>query len=143
MYVMTDRVGAIVLMVLSLWCLGSWPAFFNVLERRGRVPMHTYMDYTIATYCVAIGFALTLGEIGPSSAEYPNFTTQLFQVLQSCFLANPSLTIILVYILRCCESFSAFFLLENDRTESCNLWGVFSFFLSVCVYVLVEEHIHD
>ncbi|KAH8966509.1 hypothetical protein BDL97_03G028300 [Sphagnum fallax] len=79
MYVMTDRVGAIVLMVLSLWCLGSWPAFFNVLERRGRVPMHTYMDYTIATYCVAIGFALTLGEIGPSSAEYPNFTTQLFQ----------------------------------------------------------------
>jgi hypothetical protein len=41
--------------------------------------MHTYMDYTIATYCVAVGFALTLGEIGGSSANYPNFTTQLFQ----------------------------------------------------------------
>jgi hypothetical protein len=26
---------------------------------------------------------------------------------------------------------------------SCDLWGVFSFFLSVCVYVLVEAHIHD
>jgi hypothetical protein len=28
-------------------------------------------------------------------------------------LANPSLTIILVYILRCCESFSAFFFCWN------------------------------
>jgi hypothetical protein len=26
---------------------------------------------------------------------------------------------------------------------SCDLWGVFFFFLSVCVYGLVEEHIHD
>lgn len=80
MYVMSDKGVAIVLMIISLWCLGSWPALFNVLERRGRVPMHTYMDYTIATYCVAVGFALTLGEIGGSSANYPNFTTQLFQV---------------------------------------------------------------
>jgi len=76
---MSDKGVAIVLMIISLWCLGSWPALFNVLERRGRVPMHTYMDYTIATYCVAVGFALTLGEIGGSSANYPNFTTQLFQ----------------------------------------------------------------
>lgn len=80
MYIMSDKGVAIVLMIISLWCLGSWPALFNVLERRGRVPMHTYMDYTIATYCVAVGFALTLGEIGGSSANYPNFTTQLFQV---------------------------------------------------------------
>ncbi|CAK9212114.1 unnamed protein product [Sphagnum troendelagicum] len=79
MYIMSDKGVAIVLMIISLWCLGSWPALFNVLERRGRVPMHTYMDYTIATYCVAVGFALTLGEIGGSSANYPNFTTQLFQ----------------------------------------------------------------
>ncbi len=80
MYIMSDKGVAIVLMIISLWCLGSWPALFHVLERRGRVPMHTYMDYTIAAYCVAVGFALTLGEIGGSSAKYPNFTTQLFQV---------------------------------------------------------------
>lgn len=80
MYVMKDEVGAIALMVVSLWCLGSWPALFNVLERRGRVPMHTYLDYTIANYAVALLFAFTLGEIGPSTNESPNFIPQLFQV---------------------------------------------------------------
>ena len=80
MYVMKDEVGAIALMVVSLWCLGSWPALFNVLEQRGRVPMHTYLDYTIANFAVALLFAFTLGEIGPGTNEFPNFITQLFQV---------------------------------------------------------------
>jgi len=79
MYVMKDEVGAIALMVVSLWCLGSWPALFNVLEQRGRVPMHTYLDYTIANFAVALLFAFTLGEIGPGTNEFPNFITQLFQ----------------------------------------------------------------
>ncbi len=96
MYIMSDKGVAIVLMIISLWCLGSWPALFNLLERRGRVPMHTYMDYTIATYCVAVGFALTLGEIGGSSAKYPNFTTQLFQV-QPISVPDPHLSTTLMH----------------------------------------------
>lgn len=79
MYVMQSEEGAIVLMIVSLWCLGSWPALFNLLERRGRVPMHTYLDYTFANYAVAVCFALTVGNLGPDSPQEPNFVKQLFQ----------------------------------------------------------------
>ncbi|KAG6546979.1 hypothetical protein Mapa_011595 [Marchantia paleacea] len=79
MFVVTDKASAIVLMIVSLWCLGSWPAFFNVLERRGRLPQHTYLDYAISTYLIACFFALTLGQAGPSSQSSPNFIDQLGQ----------------------------------------------------------------
>lgn len=79
MYVMQDEAGAISLMIVSLWCLGSWPALFNLLERRGRVPMHTYLDYTFANYAVAVCFALTVGNLGPDTPQSPNFVKQLFQ----------------------------------------------------------------
>ncbi|BBM98651.1 hypothetical protein MPTK1_1g15150 [Marchantia polymorpha subsp. ruderalis] len=79
MFVVTDKASAIALMIVSLWCLGSWPAFFNVLERRGRLPQHTYLDYAISTYLIACFFALTLGQAGPSSQSSPNFIDQLGQ----------------------------------------------------------------
>ena len=53
------------------------PALFNLLERRGRSPAHTFLDYAIAHYTVAVIIALTLGEIGHSTAETPNFTVTL------------------------------------------------------------------
>lgn len=80
MYLVQDRTGAIVLMILSLWCLGSWPAFFNILERRGRLPQHTYLDYAISTFIVAVLFAVTFGEIGFSAQ---NFSTQLLQIQEN------------------------------------------------------------
>ncbi|XP_024397588.1 ureide permease 1 isoform X2 [Physcomitrium patens] len=79
MYAMQDEAGAITLMIVSLWCLGSWPALFNLLERRGRVPMHTYLDYTFSNYSVALLFALTVGNIGPDTPQSPNFLKQLSQ----------------------------------------------------------------
>lgn len=79
MYVVTDRGGGIALMVAALILLGTWPAIFNLLERRGRLPIHTFLDYVICNYLVAIIFALTLGQIGNSTPEMPNFTTQLSQ----------------------------------------------------------------
>ncbi|KAL3702407.1 hypothetical protein R1sor_020429 [Riccia sorocarpa] len=79
MFEVADKMSAIVLMIVALWCLGSWPAFFNVLERRGRLPQHTYLDYAISSYLVACLVALTLGEAGPSSASHPNFLEQLRQ----------------------------------------------------------------
>lgn len=79
MYVMQDEAGAIALMIVSLWCLGSWPALFHLLERRGRVPMHTYLDYTFANYGVAVFFALTVGNMGPDTPQAPNFWKQVFQ----------------------------------------------------------------
>lgn len=46
-------------------CLASWPRMtFVVLmatqERRGRLPIHTFLDYVIFNYLIAIIFALTV-----------------------------------------------------------------------------------
>lgn len=69
----------------ALVCLGTWPALFNLLERRGRSPAHTFLDYSIANYIVAIIIALTLGQIGHSTPEHPNFATQVHQVRRTAF----------------------------------------------------------
>lgn len=42
-------------------------------------PQHTFLDYTLTNYLVAIVIALTLGQIGHSTEETPNFTTQVHQ----------------------------------------------------------------
>ncbi|EIE24652.1 putative ureide permease 2 [Coccomyxa subellipsoidea C-169] len=79
MYVVTSKGGGVVLMIAALILLGTWPALFNLLERRGRKPQHTFMDYCIFNYLVAIIIALTLGQIGYSTEETPNFIPQLHQ----------------------------------------------------------------
>ena len=67
-------------MIVSLVLLGTWPALLCLLERRGKLPSHTFLDYAVTNYIVAIVVALTLGQIGSSTPEHPNFTTQLKQV---------------------------------------------------------------
>ncbi|KAJ7561543.1 hypothetical protein O6H91_03G046900 [Diphasiastrum complanatum] len=79
MYLVEDKGGAIALMLVSLFFLGTWPAIMNFLERKGRLPQHTYLDYCITNYLAAILIAFTLGQIGSSTPETPNFLTQLKQ----------------------------------------------------------------
>jgi len=79
MYIIQDKGGAIALMIAALCFLGTWPALLNLVERRGRNLMHTYLDYSITNLLVAIIFAFTLGQIGSSTPESPNFVTQLHQ----------------------------------------------------------------
>ncbi|KAG9138384.1 hypothetical protein Leryth_001578 [Lithospermum erythrorhizon] len=79
MYMIESKGGAIGCMLLSLVCLGTWPALLTLLERRGRLPQHTYLDYSITNFLIAILIALTLGEFGPSTVEKPDFITQLSQ----------------------------------------------------------------
>lgn len=79
MYLVEDKGGAIALMIASLCFLGTWPALLTLLERRGRLPQHTYLDYSITNFLAAIIIALTLGQIGPSTPDSPNFLTQLGQ----------------------------------------------------------------
>jgi drug/metabolite transporter (DMT)-like permease len=79
MWVASTKGEGILFMVLALLMLGTWPALFNLVERRGRLPTHTFLDYAITNYLVAIVVALTLGQIGSSTPETPNFTTQLRQ----------------------------------------------------------------
>ncbi|KAK4339259.1 hypothetical protein RND71_040721 [Anisodus tanguticus] len=66
-------------MLLSLFFLGTWPALLTLLERRGRFPQHSYLDYTFTNLLAAIIIAFTFGEIGTSSKGSPNFLPQLSQ----------------------------------------------------------------
>lgn len=80
MYLVESKGGAIGCMLLSLSFLGTWPALLTLLERRGRLPQHTYLDYTITNLLAAVIIAFTFGEIGNSTIEKPNFINQLSQV---------------------------------------------------------------
>lgn len=79
MYMVESKGGAIVCMLLSLFFLGTWPALLTLLERRGRFPQHTYLDYTFTNLLAAVIIAFTFGEIGTSSMGKPNFLSQLSQ----------------------------------------------------------------
>ncbi|GAB4829049.1 Uroporphyrinogen-III synthase [Ancistrocladus abbreviatus] len=79
MYVIESKGGAIACMLLSLFFLGTWPAVMTSLERRGRLPQHTYLDYSITNLLTAVLIALTFGQIGHSKPGQPNFFTQLSQ----------------------------------------------------------------
>ncbi|VVA90810.1 unnamed protein product [Arabis nemorensis] len=80
-YVVESKGGAIVCMVLSLLCLGTWPALMALLERRGRLPQHTYLDYSFTNFLAAIFIAFVFGEIGETTTlEEPSFITQLTQI---------------------------------------------------------------
>ncbi|XP_045812140.1 ureide permease 1-like [Trifolium pratense] len=76
MYMVESKGGAIVCMLLSLFFLGTWPAVMTLLERRGRLPQHTYLDYTITNLLAAVIIAFTFGQIG---TDHPNFLPQLSQ----------------------------------------------------------------
>ncbi|CAN6549264.1 unnamed protein product [Malus baccata var. baccata] len=86
MYVVESKGGAIACMLLSLFFLGTWPAILAMLERRGRLPQHTYLDYSITNFLAAVLIALTFGQIGSSTPEEPNFLTQLSQDNWPCVL---------------------------------------------------------
>ncbi|XP_047166963.1 ureide permease 1-like [Vigna umbellata] len=76
MYLVESKGGAIVCMLVSLLFLGTWPAVMTLLERRGRLPQHTYLDYTLTNLMAAVIIAFTFGEVGNTA---PNFLSQLHQ----------------------------------------------------------------
>jgi hypothetical protein len=80
MYLVESKGGAIGCMLLALLFLGTWPAVLTLLERRGRLPQHTYLDYSITNFLAAVIIALTFGEIGKGTHDAPNFLAQLAQV---------------------------------------------------------------
>ncbi|KAK7307057.1 hypothetical protein VNO77_39781 [Canavalia gladiata] len=78
MYMVESKEGAIGCMLLALFFLGTWPAVLTLLERRGRLPQHTYLDYSITNFLAAVIIAFTFGEIGRTH-DQPNFIAQLAQ----------------------------------------------------------------
>lgn len=85
MYLVESKGGAIACMLLALLSLGTWPAVLTLLERRGRLPQHTYLDYSITNLLAAIIIAFTFGQIGSTKPDSPNFITQLAQVYLNHF----------------------------------------------------------
>jgi glucose uptake protein GlcU len=79
MYLVESKGGAIGCMLLALLFLGTWPAVLTLLERRGRLPQHTYLDYSITNFLAAVIIALTFGEIGKGTHDATNFLAQLAQ----------------------------------------------------------------
>jgi hypothetical protein len=49
------------------------------VELSGRLPAHTFLDYTVAYLVVAVVTSLTFGQLGPSYHDLPNFLEQLQQ----------------------------------------------------------------
>lgn len=97
MYLVESKGGAIACMLLALSFLGTWPAIMTLLERRGRLPQHTYLDYTITNLLAAVIIALTFGQIGSSTAGMPNFITQLSQVINS-YISRALLSSFLLFL---------------------------------------------
>ncbi|XP_071715554.1 ureide permease 2-like [Rutidosis leptorrhynchoides] len=79
MYIVDSKGGAITCMLFALLFLGTWPAILTLLERRGRLPQHTYLDYTITNLLAAVLIAFTFGEFGHTNDDEPNFLAQLSQ----------------------------------------------------------------
>ncbi|KAI3843800.1 hypothetical protein MKX03_017997 [Papaver bracteatum] len=79
MYGVESKGGAIGCMLLALIFLGTWPAIISLSERNGRLPQHTYLDYSITNLLAAVLIALTFGQIGDSQLSMPNFITQPYQ----------------------------------------------------------------
>ncbi|KAL9152386.1 hypothetical protein ABFS82_11G118800 [Erythranthe guttata] len=86
MYLVESKGGAIGCMLIALVFLGTWPAILAYLERRGRLPQHTYLDYSITNLLTAVVIALTVGQIGRDKPDIPNFITQLSQDNWPCIL---------------------------------------------------------
>ncbi|WIA38780.1 hypothetical protein OEZ86_002068 [Tetradesmus obliquus] len=66
-------------MMVGIVLLGTWPAVWNLIEQRGRIPSHTFLDYALTYLLLGTAAALTLGQLGPENAATPRFLTQLTQ----------------------------------------------------------------
>ncbi|GAA0181018.1 hypothetical protein LIER_42271 [Lithospermum erythrorhizon] len=79
MFELESKGGGIACVLLALLLTGTWPAILTLLERRGRLPQHTYLDFTITNLLAALIMVFAFGEAGKNSNENPNFLNQLPQ----------------------------------------------------------------
>ncbi|KAL6882075.1 hypothetical protein ACP4OV_011547 [Aristida adscensionis] len=80
MYIVENKGGAIALLLWALLLGGSMGPALIVMERRGRLPQHIYLDYSVTNFLVAVLMAVTIGQIGEGKVDMPNFFTQLAQL---------------------------------------------------------------
>ncbi|PWZ21467.1 Ureide permease 2 [Zea mays] len=66
-------------MLSSLLFLGTWPVVLTLLERRGRLPQHMYLDYSFTNLLGTVLVALIFAQLGGTKHSMPNFFTQFSQ----------------------------------------------------------------
>ena len=120
-----DNGGAIALMIVALVFLGTWPALLNLLERRGRNPVHTYLDYSLTNFLVAVIIAFTLGQIGAPKPGVPNFTTQLGQVNDQAWRHSCCTASIVLRVCNLVSHHHSSGIKESPRPSARRAWLVF------------------
>jgi hypothetical protein len=50
-----------------------------LIEQRGRIPSHIFLDYALTYLVLGTVVALTLGQLGPGTPDSPQFLQQLGQ----------------------------------------------------------------
>lgn len=86
MYTVENKGVAMPLMLVALLFGGTFGPLMPFLEPRGWLPQHIYLDYSIANFLAAVLIAVTVGQIGESTSDMPNFFTQLCLIPLPCFL---------------------------------------------------------
>lgn len=84
MLVVETRDLALVFMVIGILMLGTWPAVWNFVERKGRHPGHTFIDYGIAYTMTAVVIAMICGQVGSAKPGLPNISEQITESNGKC-----------------------------------------------------------
>ncbi|KAJ4973593.1 hypothetical protein NE237_006767 [Protea cynaroides] len=141
MYVVESEGGAIACMMVSLLLLGTFPAIFTLLERRGRLPHHTYLDYSIANLFIALIIPLTLGQIGKLVvyvlfAMAGGVVLSLGNIAQQYAFALVGLSVMMVISSSMIVLIGAtlYYFLDNRINNAKILFpGVACFFIAICL----------
>ncbi|TVU50126.1 hypothetical protein EJB05_01483, partial [Eragrostis curvula] len=78
MLIIENKGGAIALILAALFFIGTFSVLLTLLERRGRLPQHTFLDYSITNLLAS--FIIAFGQAGESKPGQANFFTQLTEI---------------------------------------------------------------
>ncbi|TVU50118.1 hypothetical protein EJB05_01475, partial [Eragrostis curvula] len=80
MLIIENKGGAIALILAALFFIGTFSVLLTLLERWGRLPQHTFLDYSITNLLASFIIAFAFGQAGESKPGQTNFFTQLTEI---------------------------------------------------------------
>ena len=70
MIVVTGLGVVIALIITGTLVLGVWPLCWEHLDRRGRTPSHSLLDYAVADLGVGLLISLIMGSVGSGGKSF-------------------------------------------------------------------------